>query len=553
MTVSRRSIALLAVVLVASVAFATAVPASPRLAPGPAGAVRASALPIVFGPEVPDNGALLGLLDPVTYILVTYFDPNGAILGVDFHLDGMNLTSAGSFNNTAFIMPVGFAFRDGPHFANFTLVDTVGAVGYHNWTFTVDTIPPVVVLISPNYPLVPLSAIPVAGTAFPALPQAAPVNVTVTVLPSHVSRWMVADPSTGAFSLLMPLAQGTNVFFVNATDAAGNPSTTIASVVSDTIPPRLVVLTPVNLSVSSTDLVRVSGLSEFGAFVMVNGFSVIVAPNGTWSVVLALPEGLNILQVAAADSVGNLNYTGIAVFVDSDAPQVVITSPRTTLTNRDQVVVSGTVTDTKLYELLVNGDPVTVAADGTFSTTLTLPEGLDPIIVTAIDVGQHITTVRTEVRVDTTPPVVTVATPPDGLETNVSSVVLRGAVDDANATVLVNGQMIRPDASGHWQTTVALLPGGNVISVSGVDAAGNRAAPILLHVEYFSPISNLENGTAANQQSLDEQAAILRFSLVGIVLLFTGITLVLYSRMSRKIREDRRAVAELVRVSQHKR
>ncbi len=555
MTVSRRSIPALVVILVASVAWTGAMTPAHPLGPTSVGPVRASALPIAFGPEVPADGDLLGLLNPVTYILVTYLDPNpsAVVVGVDFHLDGMNLTSAGFFNNTAFTMPVGFAFRDGPHFANFTLVDSVGAVGYHNWTFIVDTIPPVVVLTSPTYPLVPLSAIPVAGTAFAALPQAAPVNVTVTVLPSHVSRWMHADPATGAFSLLMPLAQGTNVFFVNSTDAAGNPSTTIASVVSDTIPPRLVVLTPVNLSVSSTDLVRVSGLSEFGAFVTVNGFSVIVAPNGTWSVVLALPEGLNILQIAAADSVGNLNYTGVVVFVDSDAPQVVLSSPSYTLTNQDRVLVSGTVTDTKLYELLVNGEPVVVAADGSFSTTLVLPEGLDPIVVTAIDVGQHITTVRTDVRVDTTPPAVTLTSPPDGLETNVSSVIVLGTVDDRNATVLVNGQMIRPDPAGRWQATVALLPGGNVISVSSVDAAGNRAAPIVLHVEYFSPIPNLENGTAANAQTLDEQAAILRFSLVGIVLLFTGVVLVLYSRMSRKIRDDRRVVAELVRVSQHKR
>ncbi len=552
MTVSKTKIAALAVLLSASVAFASVSVASPRKMPVPAGTLHASAAPILFGPETPADGELLGLLNPVTYILVPYFDPNGPVVGVDFHLDGMNLTSAGSFNNSAFLMPVGFAFRDGPHVANFTLVDSVGAVGYHNWTFTVDTIPPVIVLTSPAYPMVPLAAIPVAGTAFPAIPQADPVQVTVTVLPSHLSRSMLADNATGAFTLLMPLSQGTNIFFVNATDAAGNPSTTIASVVSDTIPPPLVVLTPANRSVSSTDLVRVSGLSEFGAFVTVNGFSVVVAPNGTWSVVLALPEGPNILLVAAADQVGNLNYTALGILVDADAPQIVLTSPTYTLTNQDRVVVSGTATDTKLYELLVNGEPVTVASNGSFSTTLVLPEGLDPIIVTAIDFGQHITTVRTAVRVDTTPPVVTVATPPDGLETNVSSVVVRGSVDDANATILINGQMIRPDTDGRWQSTVALLPGGNVIAVSAVDAAGNRAAPILLHVEVFSPIPGLTNGTAANAQSLDQQAAILRFSLVGIVLLVTAITLLLYSRMSRRIRDDRRVVAELVRALQHK-
>ncbi len=387
MTVSRRSIPALVVILVASIAWTGAMTTAHVGGPTSAGPVRASALPIVFGPEVPADGDLLGLLNPVTYILVTYFDPNpsAVVLGVDFHLDGMNLTSAGFFNNTAFTMPVGFAFRDGPHFANFTLVDSVGAVGYHNWTFIVDTIPPILSITSPAYPLVAALSVVVAGTALAALPQATPVTVSVTVLPSMASRQTIASTATGAFSLPVPLSEGPNLLLVKATDAAGNPETTSVGVLSDT-----------------------------------------------------------------------------------------------------------------------------------------------------------------------TPPVVTVASPPDGLETNVSTVTLRGTVNDVNATVLVDAQMIRPDASGRWQTTVALLPGENTITVSAVDAAGNRATPVVLHVTYFSPIPDLQNGTATNQRSLDEQAAILRFSLVGIVLLFTGITLMLYSRMSRKIRDDRRVVAELVRVSQHK-
>ena len=176
-----------------------------------------------------------------------------------------------------------------------------------------------------------------------------------------------------------------------------------------------------------------------------------------------------------------------------------------------------------------------------------MPEGLDPIVVVAVDAAGHVTTVRTAVRVDTTPPAVPVSFPPDGLETNASAVVLQGTVDDANATVLVGSQMIRPDAAGHWQATVALLPGANSIAVSAVDAAGNRAASIVLHVTYFSPVPGLENGTSANQQNLDELGAIVRFSLVGIVLLFTAITLALYSRTSRRLREDRRVIAALVR------
>ena len=510
--------------------------------------VRAQAPGAPFVANVtPWDGDLINTTTPA--IIVAYVNGSAPVVAVYFFLDGMNLSSAGTFNQSAFALPLALELRNGPHLANVTVANAAGLITRVQWTFTVDTTPPILLVTAPAYPAVPTSAVLVQGTAVLASPYfaaAAPITVTATVLPQGF-RASVTAAANGSFSLPVVLAEGGNLIFVNATDRLGNLAVDVVTILSDTVPPLLLVLTPANLSVSPTDLVRVSGLSEFGAFVTVNGYSVVVAPNGTWSVVLALPEGLNILQIAAADQVGNVNYTGIAVFVDSDVPQVVLTSPAYTLTNRDQVTVAGTVTDTMVGALLVNGDPVTVGTDGAFSTTLTMPEGLDPIVVVAVDAAGHVTTVRTAVRVDTTPPAVTVSFPPDGLETNASAVVLQGTVDDANATVLVGSQMIRPDAAGHWQATVALLPGANSIAVSAVDAAGNRAASIVLHVTYFSPVPGLENGTSANQQNLDELGAIVRFSLVGIVLLFTAITLALYSRTSRRLREDRRVIAALVR------
>jgi len=195
----------------------------------------------------------------------------------------------------------------------------------------------------------------------------------------------------------------------------------------------------------------------------------------------------------------------------------------------------------------VNGIPVSWNATGAFHTTLTLPEGNDSIVVVAVDAAQHTTVVRTKVRIDTTPPVVQIATPPDGLETNQSTVLVGGTVDDVNATILVNGQILRPDASGRWQTSVALLNGGNTVLVSAVDAAGNRAATISLHIDYFSPFPALDNRSSANAANLDQLGAITRFSLLGILLLALGVEFALYSRSSRKIRETRSLLAALLR------
>jgi hypothetical protein len=517
----------------------------------PAGRFRASAVGPIIIAVSPRNGETTGNATPVISVIYASGSP---VAGVDFHLDGMNLTSAGMFNQTAFVLPLAMGLRNGPHIANFTALGLAGGVGFANWTFTVDTIPPILLVTAPVYTMVSTSLVLVQGTALLASPLfsgAAPINVTATVLPSHAVGWTFAGLN-GSFSIPIPLSEGVNTVFVNATDRVGNLASQIKSLVSDTVRPPLLVLSPANGSVSGTNYVQVSGVTEPGVFLTVNGFSVAVFPNGTWSVNLDLPDGLNILQVAAVDQVGNLNYTWIGIFVDSDLPQITLTSPTSTLTNQSQVLVAGTVRDTMVVALLVNGLPVSFNASGGFSTMLTLPEGTDPIVVVAADAAHHTTILRTVITVDTTPPVVTVVNPPDGLETNQSSVLLRGSVDDPKATILVDNQVIRPDASGQWQTTVALLPGLNTISVSAFDPAGNRAAAVLVHVTYFSPLPDLENRLSANQQDLDNLGALVRFSLVGISLLAVGIEFELYARTSRKIQETRGLIVALIRAQKRK-
>ncbi len=547
-----RNLVIVAIVcLTASAAVTALAPASH--AAEPILTAQASPLaPKLLG-ETPANGTLVNTTTPV--ITVAYYNVTVPIVAVEFLLDGMNLSSAGTFNQTFFVLPLGLGLRNGPHLAEVTVANAHGDTNSTEWSFTVDTTPPILLVTAPAYPAVPTSAVLVQGTALLASPYfagAAPITVTATVMPSGFRNATTAA-ADGSFSVGVHLSEGGNVIFVNATDRLGNLAVDIVKILSDTVKPPIIIKTPTSL-VSPTSTVWVSGTTGPGDYVFVNGYSVAVNPlDGSWGVNVTLPDGLNIVTVVAADQVGNVNYTGFGILVDSDAPRVVLTSPTASLTNDNRVAVAGTVADTALVELLVNANPVTVQANGSFSTTLTLPDGTNPIVVVAIDAAQHVTTVRTEIRVDTTAPVVTLAFPPDGLETNTSTVVVRGTVkDDDGTTVLVNGQMIRPNATGAWRTTVALLPGGNTITVSAVDSAGNVAAPTVLHVEYFSPVPNLQNGTAANAQDIDALGAWVRFSLVGIVILVVAITLLLYSRMSRRIREDRRVLAELVRRSRGK-
>jgi len=504
----------------------------------PAGSLRiASPGPVLLN-VTPWDGETIGTATPVILVVYGETNPLASIAAVDFHLDGMNLTSAGAFNASAFVLPLALELRSGPHLANFTVLDSAGESASIAWSFTVDTVPPILLVTAPIYPIVPTSLVQVEGTAVLASPLfagAAPINVTATVLPSHASAWTLVPPD-GSFSLAVPLTEGVNMIFVNATDRVGNFATEITSVVRDTVRPSLVVVSPTNLSVSPTSVVRVSGLSEFGAYLTVNGFSVAVAPNGTWSVDLALPEGPQAIVVVAADAVGNTNIVLRVVLVDSDVPQIQLTSPLVPLTNRSRVQVSGYASDSQLVAVLVNlvsvpFDPAT----GYFSTNLTLADGLNPIVVVAVDAAQHRGIAQTGILVDTTAAVVRVTGPPSGVETNQSTMIVSGAIDDGNATVLVNGQSVRPNPDGTWRTTVALVQGANSVVVSSVDVAGNRGAQIRILATFYPPWYGLDDRIAENANAFGIWGSTLSLGLAGVLIFLTALILLLYLRLDRRI------------------
>ncbi|HQT45429.1 MAG TPA: hypothetical protein PLO51_05600, partial [Candidatus Micrarchaeota archaeon] len=72
----------------------------------------------------------------------------------------------------------------------------------------------------------------------------------------------------------------------------------------DTIPPLLTVNVPSGTNASS---VAVSGTTEAGAFVTINGAAVDVAADGTFSSTVTLTEGANTIVIVSADSSNNKN------------------------------------------------------------------------------------------------------------------------------------------------------------------------------------------------------------------------------------------------------
>lgn len=129
----------------------------------------------------------------------------------------------------------------------------------------------------------------------------------------------------------------------------------------------------------------------------------------TYTPTTALADGAHTITVNAADNDGNLaDAATVNIKVDTVPPTLNLTSPTDGLiTNQSTVEVAGTTNDvtSSPVTLTVNGETVTVNADGSFSTTVSLTEGENVITVVATDAAGKSSTVTRTVTLDTGLPI----------------------------------------------------------------------------------------------------------------------------------------------------
>ena len=123
----------------------------------------------------------------------------------------------------------------------------------------------------------------------------------------------------------------------------------------------------------------------------------------------ALGDGSHTIYINANDHDENAAAQKSVQFtVDTVAPTLNISSPADNLkTNEDTVTVSGTTNDatSSPVTLTINGDPVTVQSNGSFSKVVNLTEGDNTITIIATDSAGKSTTIVRHVTKDTGAPV----------------------------------------------------------------------------------------------------------------------------------------------------
>jgi hypothetical protein len=204
--------------------------------------------------------------------------------------------------------------------------------------------------------------------------------------------------------------------------------------------------------------------------------------DGAWSLPLVdLVDGEHDLTVWPTDKVGNEGEeVSVAFIVDTIAP-IIDVDPYDALVNTTTVVLSGTTEP--LASLKVDGVPVIVSVDGTFTVQVELTEGDNVFALDVTDRAGNFNTAQAFIHLDTIPPPLTITSPE---ETNARWVYAEGAVQ-AGADLRVNGEPVEP-VNGTFKRRVDLDEGDFHVTVTATDMAGNMMTKVrLIHVDWTAP------------------------------------------------------------------
>jgi len=273
---------------------------------------------------------------------------------------------------------------------------------------------------------------------------------------------------------LVPGANSINVIARNAAPTA----TTATAAITLLYPAPALTINQIT-TFTNASLQTIGGTVDSGASVNVvdaaTGVSGNAIVSGTsWSYSVALAEGVNNITITAAKPLSSSAVESASITLDSQAPALAISALADGSYTSTQVQnISGTVDDANFDRVTVNGQQVPVT-NGAFSSAVTLATGATTIVIQASDLAGNIGTDTRTINFDASKPVIAVATPADGIYTNINTATLSGSVDKS-CSVTVGGVAAQMN-DNNWTASVNLATGLNAITIAATDLYGNSAS-----------------------------------------------------------------------------
>ncbi len=268
---------------------------------------------------------------------------------------------------------------------------------------------------------------------------------------------------------LTDLEDGLTIVWVRSYDNAGNHKELAATILVDSTPPSLDVITPTDGMKTNKRNLEIVGTTDVGTDVYINDRPIEIQYT-LISHQMILAEGPNAIKVTAVDHLGNVREVLRYVTLDTQAPYIAMVTESGTV-NTEKVTIVG-LTETTDVTILVQGRKVPIDSDGRFTATVSLKEGLNKIEIRGIDSVGNERSILLPVTLDRSAPWVRLVEP-SGEVSTVNDIRVSGFVE-LGSTVFINEREV--DVTfGHFQTTVSAQEGDAKIRIVAIDEAGNEA------------------------------------------------------------------------------
>ncbi|MDD4615123.1 MAG: stalk domain-containing protein, partial [Caldisericia bacterium] len=165
----------------------------------------------------------------------------------------------------------------------------------------------------------------------------------------------------------------------------------------DAVPPQLKIAYPSDNLLTNQPDMTITGMTDPTATLTINQAPVEITKNGSFEYSLTLTEGVNNIDVIAANSKGLQTQETLTITLDVTPPVLTIETEIPEETTKREIIVVG---KTELNCVVTIGDQdIVLEEDGSFTYTATLTHGWNGIYITAIDAASNATTIEYNVIV----------------------------------------------------------------------------------------------------------------------------------------------------------